>query len=85
MLNKRNYLRLDVIIGLTCFIIGCISPFPDIPIKFLHVFGIVIFALIFWMCETISIERTSILVIIGFLYTDLINFDDKRVERVNIL
>ena len=76
MLNKRNYLRLDVIIGLTCFIIGCISPFTAIPIKFQQVFGIVIFALIFWVCETISIERTSILVIIGFLYTDLINFDD---------
>ncbi|MEE3234537.1 MAG: SLC13 family permease [Candidatus Latescibacterota bacterium] len=57
-------------------IIGLTAPFSLVPIKVQYICGLMGFAIIFWLFQPIKLEETSFLLIAGFLFTELTDFED---------
>tara|TARA_B100001250_G_scaffold24796_1_gene20586 strand:- start:7408 stop:8790 length:1383 start_codon:yes stop_codon:yes gene_type:complete len=76
MRSKIILLKPDFILGFSFLIIGLTAPFPLIPIKLQQICGLLSFAIIFWLFQPIKIEKTSILLIVAFINTELLKVKD---------
>ena len=75
MRSKRCSFRSHFIFGILFLVFGLTAPFPSIPIKLQQIFGLMSFAIIFWISQPITIEKTSFLLISGILLTNLVGVE----------